>query len=297
MEQMNWDDVRLFLAVAERGSFRRAAMNLDVGHSTLSRRIESLEASLGAQLFNRQSTGLTLTAAGEDLQRTGLPIQQEFAELKLRMFGQDEQPRGNIRFTAPSLFLSHLLLEPLHDFCLQWPDIHIEIDHSLDLLNLASKEADIALRMTNNPGDQLIGRKIGVFCEAVYASPAYLDWFRDHQPTAHRWLSPGDSYRFNATLQPDFATAEPPQPFMTVPDMEAQARGAEMGIGVATLPCLLGDARPALVRISEVFKRFDIWLLSHRDSRANKRMQLFRDFLVQAFTAQQHRLYGEHEPV
>jgi len=292
MEQMNWDDVRLFLAVAEKGSFRKASANLDVGHSTLSRRIESLEESLGAQLFNRQSTGLTLTAAGEDLQRTGVPIQQEFAQLKVRMFGQDALPRGNIRFTSPSLFLSHLLLQPMQSFCLQWPDIHIEVDHSMDVLNLASKEADIAVRMTNNPGDQLIGRKVGAFCEAVYASRDYLQWFSQHKPDSHRWLYPGDGYKFSATLDAEYQTAAAPRVFMTVPDMEAQAQGAEMGMGIATLPCLMGDARAQLVRISNVFKRVDSWLLSHRGSRSNKRMQLFRDFLAQAFAQQQHRLHG-----
>ncbi len=292
MEQMNWDDVRLFLAVADVGSFRRAATHLDVGHSTLSRRIESLEDSLGVQLFHRQSTGLTLTPAGEELMRTGQPIQLEFAQLQVRMFGQDTAAKGTIRFTAPSLLVSHLLLEPMQTFCNRWPEIHIEVDHSLNLLDLATKEADIALRMTNNPGDQLIGRKVGDYCEAAYASETYLQWFREAQPAAHRWLYPGPGYKFDARFDSRYQPPRGLQKILTVPDVEAQMSGAELGMGVATLPCIVGDQRPQLTRISAVLKRSDIWLLAHKNTRNNKRMQLFRDFLVTTFEQRQERLLG-----
>ncbi len=292
MEQMNWDDVRLFLAVAEQGSFRKAAQQLEVGHSTLSRRIESLEDSLGVLLFSRKSTGLTLTSAGEELQRTGQPIQVEFAQLQVRMFGQDDQARGNIRFTAPSLIIRDVLMQPLREFCTRWPDIHIEVDHSLDLLDLSTKEADIAIRMTNTPGDHLIGRKVGVYCEAAYAGAEYLRWFEAAAPDAHRWLYPGGNYRFEVLLHAPYQTPAPPRRYLTVPDLESQVRGAELGMGIAMLPCLMADANPKLQRISNVVKRTDIWLLAHRDTRNNRRMQLFRDFLVKAFAAEEDRMRG-----
>ena len=292
-KHMNWDDVRLFLAIAEEGSFRRGAVKLGVGHSTLSRRIDALEAELGARLFNRLSRGLTLTAAGEEMLRTAVPMGDEFSQLQLRLFGRDSETKGRINFTAPSLLVNSILMAPLEQFCAAWPDIHIDIDHSLDYRDLNAKEADIALRMTNSPSDQLIGRKVGDYCEAAYASAEYLHRFIANAENQHRWLFPGGGYQFVAQLHDPYGTSIPPQPYLTVPDPEAQACGAELGMGLAMLPCVIGDERLGLQRISNVVHRTDIWLLAHKDTRDNKRMQIFRDFLVDVFAAHQPRLLGE----
>ena len=91
---MNWDDIRIFSTIAEEGSFRRAALKLNLGHTTLSRRIEALEEKLGTRLLNRQSRGLTLTPAGEDMLLTAAPMSREFDDLQLRLFGRDSKAEG-----------------------------------------------------------------------------------------------------------------------------------------------------------------------------------------------------------
>ena len=294
---MNWDDVRLFLAVAEEGSFRKGATKLDVGHSTLSRRIEALETELGIKLFNRVSTGLELTPAGEEMRRTASPMEMEFSQLQVRLFGRDAQPKGPIYFTAPSLIVNHVLMGPLTKFCELWPDIDIHIDNSLDRRNLATREADVALRMTNQPDNELIGRKVGTYCEAAYASDAYLQWYLTEGNGVHRWLYPGDGYEFKMNLDPVYRSLHKPKPLITIPDPEGQAKGAQMGGGLATLPCVIGSQLPELKRISDVVDRSDIWLLAHKDTRANRRMQLFRDFLVEVLADKQEVLRGENSLV
>ncbi len=290
---MNWDDVRLFSTIAEEGSFRQAAMRLNLGHTTLARRIETLENDLGTRLFNRLTSGLTLTLAGEEMLKTASPMRREFDELQLRLFGQDEKPEGAISLTAPPLFVSHLLIEPLEAFTKAWPKINVTINDSLELLDLAAKEADIALRFTNSPSDQLIGRKVGVYLEAAYATPAYLQAFIASNERVHRWIRPSDTYAFEALFDAPYDSPHAMEVQLTLPDVTSQLRCAERGMGFVMLPCIMADANPLLVRFSNLVHRSDIWMLAHKDSRNNRRMQLFREFLVEVFAANQHRLNGE----
>ncbi|NOX52452.1 MAG: LysR family transcriptional regulator [Gammaproteobacteria bacterium] len=289
---MNWDDVRLFLAIAQEGSFRKAADTLKLGHSTLSRRIEALERDLDTRLFNRLSHGLSLTNAGQEMLRTAQPMGRDFDGLQVRMFGQDGEAKGRIRVTTPLVLMKYLLIKPIHKFCGRWPEIHIELDTSCNILDLSAMQADIALRITNHPSDQLIGRKVGVYCEAAYASLSYLNWFSTQTRKRHRWVFPGGGYEFVAQLDKPYTTSTLPQPCITIQDVDAQMEAACEGVGLAMLPCLMGDPNPDLRRISSVVQRSEIWLLSHRDSRNNKRMQLFRDVLTHAFEGEQDRLFG-----
>ena len=204
------------------------------------------------------------------------------------MFGQDMQAKGKIRFTAPVMILSSILLNPIVGFRQQWPEIDIEFDHSLDVLNLNANEADIAMRMTNNPSDELIGRQVGHFCEAAYASKRYLS--RHRKGVEHPWIYPGGRYQFDQPL--NGKSSGQLKPMITLPDPETQLSAARQHLGVATIPCMMGGQCSDLVRISPVVKRSGIWLLSHRDTRGNRRMQLFRDFLIEQMTAHRDLLEG-----
>ena len=99
----DWDDLRLFLAVARAGSLAGAARMLGVTHSTVFRRIGAFEARLGARLFNRLPSGYALTAAGEEMRDSVLRIEEEIAALALKVTGQDQRPSGTIRITATDL--------------------------------------------------------------------------------------------------------------------------------------------------------------------------------------------------
>ncbi len=293
---MNWDDVRVFLAVAEEGSFRKAAARLNIGHTTLSRRIESLEHSVGTRLFVRQSTGLTLTEAGEEMLTTAKPMNAEFDDLLSRLFGQEQVPRGSIRATIPSMVLNYVLADYLPAFYAAWPGITLEIDTTLHLLNLHAREADLAVRMTSHPGDELIGRRVGKYCEAVYATPEYLDQYQQRRSAVagagHHWIRPSEDYAFVGNLLPAYSCNEAPEVVVTAPDPESQMALASRHMGIATLPCIMASHREDFVRISDVYERSDIWLLSHKDTRGNKRMQLFRDFLVNVFEENESRFLG-----
>lgn len=284
---LDWDDVRIFIALAAHGSFRQAAQELGLGHTTIARRIDSLEARLNTRLINRLPTGLTLTSAGEEMHAAAAGLAHDFAELEVKMFGQDQQPRGSILFTVPVMLLNHVLLTPIVEFRRQWPEIDIQFDHTFGLRDLAAKEADLALRITSHVDESLVGKRVGTYCEAAYATQPYLD---QHRPgMSHNWLYPGN-YSFDARLETRYRGEL--QPVVTLPDPETQRAAALQHLGVATLPCIIGETEPQLIRISGVQRRASIWLLTHQDARGNRRMQLFRDYLIDALRAQESLLEG-----
>lgn len=293
MNQLNWDDLRLFLTIADEGSFRRAAGKLELGHTTLSRRIEALEGQLETRLFDRLPQGLALTESGEEVLRAAAPMGQQINDLQVRMFGRESGLKGKINLTIPDLLVNHVLLQPLMAFCERWPDIEVVIDDTFAVRDLTTKEADVAVRMTDNPHESLMGRRLGAYAEAVYASDAYLAAFQRDNLAAHRWIYPGGDYEFRFAIEEAFRSEQPPQRLVTLPDPDAQVAAAIRGAGIATLPCVMADDEPALRRISPPSRRRDIWLLSHPDSRGNERMRLFREFLVDTFTANAPRLVGE----
>ena len=284
---LDWDDVRIFLAVCRHGSFRKAADELGAGHTTLSRRIDALETRLNTKLLNRLPTGLSLTTAGEEMQATAAGLAENFAELEVKMFGQDLEARGKIKFTVPVMLLTYVLLEPIVEFRKAWPEIEIEFDHTFGIRDLSAKEADLALRITENPDQELIGKRIGTYCEAAYATESYLA--RHKKGMDHAWLYPGN-YHFDAKLDPKFRGRL--VSITTFPDPDTQRAAALKSLGVATLPCIIGEAEQNLVRISEVQRRSGIWLLTHKDARGNRRMQLFRDFLIDALNDNEAILEG-----
>ncbi len=291
---MNWDDARLFLAIAEEGSFRRTAIKLNLGHSTLSRRIESLEENLGVQLFNRSTTGLTLTPSGEEMVDTAKIVSSEFDQLKVRLFGRDQLVKGRIVLTLPGILLNHLIMPMLVEFQKKWPEITLEIITGFEKLDLNAKEADVAIRLTSNPDEHFIGRCLGSFHQAVYASQYYLDsYLAAKGEAAHQWIRPGEASVFDYTLARPYESPLPIESSLIVPDINAQMEVAIAGRGLATLPCFMGDPCPDLVRLSSSKLRADIWLLSHKDLRNHKRMQLFRAFICEKFEGFQGLLKGD----
>ena len=129
--------------------------------------------------------------------------------------------------------------------------------------------------------------------EAAYATPAYLRAFVASNERVHRWIRPSDTYAFEALFDAPYDCPHAMEVQLTLPDVTGQLRCAERGMGFVMLPCIMADANPLLVRFSNLVHRSDIWMLAHKDSRNNRRMQLFREFLVDVFRVNQHRLNGE----
>lgn len=289
---MNWDDLKIFLALAREGSVRGAGALLKVSHSTVARRIEEFENSLGVRLFDRTPGGYVLTRAGEDILSSAERMEEEAQSLQRHVLGKDKALAGEIRLTLPDAIAVYLLMPDLARFAEKFPDVDLGVHMSYEVVDLSRREADVAIRFYRSgktPPEHLIGRKIGSSHDAVYANPAYLKrtGFPENLDKAN-WVGWGDPERFPSwVLNSRFPQTPTRGNFESV---ILQALAARNGMGIAVLPCFIGDCTPDLVRVCEPTPEptFDIWLLSHPDLRDTARLRVFREFISEAF-----RRHGE----
>lgn len=274
---MNWDDLKIFLAVAEAPSMRTAAKNLRVSHSTVSRRIEALETKLAARLFDRMPEGYKLTPAGKDL----LPISQELRKqvdsYSLKVLGRDTELEGQICVTMPDVVAVAVLMPYIAQFQALYPQITIKIDDSIELYDLNRREADIALRFTNEPPEHLIGRRIANAHQAVYAHREYVSEFDLTDPDCGaRWVAWGEPEEcpewISKTPYPGFPIAG----HFNNTLIQKEAVRQKMGLGY--MPCAIMDRDPDFLRLTQPEPTHEFWVLTHRDLRDTARLRVFREF-------------------
>ena len=143
---MNWDDVRYFLALARTRSVRAAGASLGVSHSTIARRVETLESSLGVKLFDRNRDGYLLTDAGREMVTGAERVEREVGALERGLVGQDARLEGAVRVTCTDPYIAKILLRALAELCELHPGIELQLDADARNVDLSKREADIALR-------------------------------------------------------------------------------------------------------------------------------------------------------
>lgn len=289
---MQWDDVRIFLALIRAGSVRAAAKNIGVSHSTVARRIEGFEKRMGVKLFDRVTTGYTLTEAGEDLITAAETVEAELHAVHRRLVGQDRRLAGNIRFTLTDVVAMHLLMPDLAKFSKLYPDIHIEIITTYEALDLTRHEADIALRFVKNPPDHLIGHRIAKVFDAAYATQEYAKTHDLSDPESASWIGYGGHNPYPEWVR---RSDYPHLPTKGVFDsMLLQLQAALCGVGIANLHCFMGDPNPNLIRLPPGKPRpsYDLWLLRHRDTLSTARLRVFSEYITEAIANYRPLLEG-----
>ncbi len=293
---MEWDDVRLFLALVRAGSVRAAAAKAGVSHSTVARRVEAFETRLGVKLFDRLPSGYVLTAAGEDLLEVAEKVENELDGVQRRLVGQDRRLAGVIRVTMVDVIASHLLMPDLTEFRELYPNIELEVVITYEPLDLTRREADVAIRFVKNPPDHLIGHRLATVANAAYATQDYLDHHDLADPTSVSWIGFGSPTPFPKWVkQSDY----PHVPARGVFDsMLLQLQAARCGMGMANLPCFMGDPDPELRRLppGEPRPGYDLWLLRHRDTRSTARLRVFSEFVGAAVAEHRPLLEGARAP-
>jgi DNA-binding transcriptional LysR family regulator len=283
---MNWDDLRYFLAVAEGGSLLAAARKLGVNHSTVFRRINAFETSVGARLFERLADGYQLTTAGEDLVAHARRVGEEVDRLQLRVLGRDYRPSGKIRLTAPDNIAYAFLPAYLAEFQTRYPDIALELVVGAENLDLTRREADIAIRATSSPPPHLIGRKIVGVKWGFFASSRYLR--RRDRPadpsdlTGHRLIGADGALRRIPPLR-GLEAQWLSEIAMTCSTLNGMSALAVAGCGIAVLPD--DQIKPTLVRLFDTTPPFvtELWSLTHPELRRTERIRLLVEHLIEAF--------------
>jgi DNA-binding transcriptional LysR family regulator len=293
---MEWNDLRVVLAVADAGSLAGAARTLGVNHTTVLRRITAFEKALGLRLFERLPAGYALTAGGEELIAVARQVNDTVTDLERKLAGKDLRLSGAVRVTTTDSLMGSILPEILAGFRKQHPGIRIEVVLSNALLNLSKRDADVAIRPAEHPPQHLIGRSIAKVAFAVYGGSSYLA--RRGKVKAlheHEWVAPDDS--LSQTSVARWMRAE-------LPDVDIAMRAdsllglklaAEAGLGLAALPCYLGDTSSRLVCVHAPVKAMEtaLWILTHDDLRHTARIRAFTEFAANAFARHRPLLEGK----
>ena len=277
---MNWDDMKLFLAVARTGSISGGAKQLGVQHSTVSRRLRSLEEKLGARLIERKKSGYELTLAGENVKQSAIRIEREMLGVDEALLGKDTTLVGPLRVTAINNMASSVLMPMFAQFSELHPQVDLHIIVSNMDASLAQREADIAIRLTNTPTDTLIGKRLLTVASTIYGSHKYIKKIRQ-QKAEPKWLGVNCCV-FHKTWTKQYCSHQTHNFYSD--DTLLTLAAIRENLGVSYLPCFLGDADPKLERYCEPDPQHDLglWVLLHPDLKRTARVLAFRDHMIKS---------------
>ncbi len=295
---MDWDDLRMFLAITRNGTLSAAARALGATQPTVGRRLASLESALGARLFERTPNGLHLTAAGESALRYAEQMEASALSLGRSVAGFDERLEGTVKLVSLETFGARFLTPFMRDFRKAHPAISIELATVDRAVSLSQREADVAVMLTRFHQHAIVMSRIGTLGYALYATPEYIETrgMPDYESgcAGHELVSPDVGFAW----LPEARWLESVGRAATIAfrsnSREAQLAAAAAGMGLALLPCYLGDSIPALTRLPTAPVGFtrDVWLGVHRDARGIPRIRAFIDFVTEVFRQERRRLTG-----
>lgn len=292
-QALDWDDYRLVLAVGRAGSLNGAAKLLRISHPTVFRRVNAIERKLGVRLFERARDGYSLTAAGEDVVAAAAELETRIETVERRLAGRDERPSGTVRVTTTDTMLFGLLPPVFAAFRRAHPQIVLEVIADNTVFNLTRREADVALRPSSNPPDNLVGRRLAHVAYAVYRPRKWR--LRDGEDLTQRdWVAPDDSLSHLASARWLVREGYDRKATYRANSLLALRDAAAQGLGLAVLPCYLGDRAPTLARVgAQVAElRNEMWLLTHPDLRRVARIRVFMDAMREAMLAMKPVLEG-----
>jgi len=303
MSELDWSDLRYALAVGSTGGLAAAARQLGVNHTTVLRRLDALEARLGARLFERSRNGYQPTEAGALVLEQARRMADQAEEIERRVAGRDRELTGLLRVTTAFVVMEHLLPEPLASFARTYPGIEVEVVENAFLVDLsrrhadesaswARREADVALRLSAQVAEHLVGRPLGDTHCRVYAkrdapglpqgvtpltsllndapwvaferdsqSRVYDQWMRKHLPST--------------------------QVRLRVDIFNAVAAVLRTGLAVGILPTFMASRHPELVAVSDPIPELSVpvWMLTHPDLRQTARVRAFMQHVGDAVAA------------
>ena len=266
--------------------------------ATASRRLAALEEALGARLVERKPNGLELTLAGREVVSAADSIQGTIASLEAKVAAAaDDKPRGTVRLTAPQWLASRLLVPALPELKSSFPELEVLLVGTNEVLNLAQREADLALRNVPPSHQSLVSRKVMELGGCVYASKLYIerrgipagrDSLRGHDILAYgtlggmpgfEWLRDSDDHGGSIAFRAN--------------DPESLVSAATAGLGLAAVPCLLGDAESSLIRVPSLgFSRCDMFLVTHEQIRSTPRIVAVSRFVVDLLNRHRRLIEG-----
>ena len=294
---MNWDDIRIFLAISREGSLSAAARTLKVTQPTVGRRLKALEDQLGARLFERLPDGLVPSPAGTELLPLAEAMEASALAVDRRTPSLAETAKGTVRISVWESF-AWLLTDYMAELRDKLPDIEIEVLVNHIHSNLMRREADLIIQecLPNTPS--LVVRRLGAYSFAVYGSRAYVE----QNPAALgearykecEWVGFNEEHAYFHNQSWLLDMLEGDCPAVRTNDGHVIAHAVHQGAGLGVLPCFVGDTEPGLVRLTTPIDDLnrDLHLVVHRDIRKSPAVRAVIDTLAEIFKRDADRLLG-----
>ena len=257
---MDWDKLKVFHAAAEAGSFTHAGEQLGLSQSAVSRQVSALEQELSVSLFHRHARGLILTEQGELLYRTAHDVFMKLEAARAKLTDSREKPNGELKVTTTPGIGIHWLTPRLGEFIDLYPDIRITLITTDEELDLAMREADVAIRLRQPTQPDLIQRKLFSVHFHAYASPEYLKRFGTPRSLEeldnHRLMMLGGIDGADLPAEPELAdrgrraTAKArARRDSMINNVLGLLRACQRGLGIALLPDYLVEENVGLVQL------------------------------------------------
>ncbi|KJS38448.1 MAG: LysR family transcriptional regulator [Rhodospirillaceae bacterium BRH_c57] len=287
---MDWDKLRVFHTVAEAGSFTHAGELLNLSQSAVSRQISGLEESLNVSLFHRHARGLILTEQGELLYRTVHEVFAKLSMVEARITESREKPEGPLKVTTTVAFGSVWLTPRVKQFMETYQDIDLSILLDDGEVDLAMRQADVAIRFSVPRQPDLVQRHLISLHYHVYAAPEYLKKYGMPKSPAdldnHRLIVYGEDAKApveNMNWLLSAGTTTPRVPILRVNNIYGIYRAVQSGLGIAALPDYFSTVAANLVQVLPELRgpSFDCYFVYPEELRHSKRVTVFRDFLLQ----------------
>ncbi|MCG2666323.1 LysR family transcriptional regulator [Bradyrhizobium sp. GCM10023182] len=290
-----WDDIRFFLAVSRAGSLSAAARTLGVGHVTVGRRIALLEKQLGVTLLNRNPDGFVTTPAGEAILRQCAAMESAAADLERIVAGHDALLKGSVRVATTEALGYQLVAPAIATLRKSHPELRVDLITGVRTLDIARREADLAVRFARPSASDLICRKLGDVAFSLYASKRYLA--SKGAPKQGQGLAGFDLITYSGTptaMGPFFMgeSIEGAQVALRSDSPFIQLRAAANHTGIAEVTCFLGDRAPDVVRVwpDRPPARRALWMIMHQDMKRAARIKAVSNAITETYRREKRTL-------
>ncbi|MEQ8740855.1 MAG: LysR family transcriptional regulator [Hoeflea sp.] len=289
---MNWDDIRVFLAVARAGQILAAARRLGINHATAARRITSLEAALDTQLLVRRTNGCGLTGEGEAFLAHAERMEAEWLSAQASLGRTDSTISGTVRIGAPDGFGVSFLAPRLGSLTAQHPDLRLQLVPVPRSFSLPQREADIAITVERPAEGRLVARKLVDYTLSLYASRSYLDAYGTPRNAEdlkkHRLISYVEDLIFSPSLHFTREILRNWTARFEISSATGQTEAVRSGAGVAVLHDYIAGLDPNLVRVLPEHRiERSYYMVYHESARDLARVRIVADHIHS--TAQSHK--------
>jgi len=287
---MDWDHLRVFLAIARENQILAAARRLGLNHATVARRLDALEEALGAPLFDRSPGGSNLTQAGEKLLPTVERIESELLGVADATRAVGAAIAGTVRIGAPDGLGNLVLAAELGGFAVAHPGLRIELVPLPRVFSLSRREADLAITLDPPTEGRLTVSRLGDYTLGVYAARDYIEKF-GAPPTVdalaeHVLVCGVEDYAYASALDYTRELEKSAGHIFRCAGVVGQVEAVKAGVGLGVLHDFAVRPEAKLVRLlPEIGFRRSYYLMSHPETRALARIAAIHAFLVDLFRA------------